>query len=154
CQPRAESARASASPRPREAPVMIALAMRPRYEPSGPTCQRELVLRPGIDEARANREHRRLRPVRDTELGEHTTDVRLHRLLRAPELRRDLLVREPTPEKHEPLSFPRRQAVERIRLAVRRECVDEPRRDDRVDEGAAVVCDTHRASDLLRRRVL
>src|SRR6266536_756858 len=153
-QPRSASARASARPRPRDAPVTIPFGTSPPYERPGPGRQRELVLGPWVDQPGPNGEHGGLRAVVHAELGKHVAHVRLDRLLRKVQALRDSLVRKTAPDQLEHLALARRQPVERLVLVARRERLDEPRGDDGVEQRLARMRDTHCARDLLRLCVL
>src|SRR4051794_23309648 len=110
-QPRAASARASASPSPREAPVRIAtgavLGMVPKLRPRAAAHHRESGLVLPADEPVLDRVHRRLGAVGEAELAEDVRDVGLHRALGDAELERDRLVRLAAGELGEDLELAR-----------------------------------------------
>src|SRR3954449_12470993 len=93
-QPFSASAVARARPRPREAPVMMAVGMSSKLRPAPPALYRELGLGP-LDQTVAYGVERRLRPVGQIELPEDVRHVRLHRLLGHAEFQGDHLVRPP-----------------------------------------------------------
>src|SRR3954447_11994870 len=116
-QPRAASARASARPSPREAPVTIAtgafLGMGPKLRPVPRRHHRESGLVLPADETVLHRIDRGLRAVGEAELAEDVRDVRLDRALGDAELERDRLVRSPARELGEDLELARREGVPR-----------------------------------------
>src|SRR4051795_6413503 len=107
-QPSRVSARASASPRPREAPVMIPVGMAARSHRAGLSFYGQLDLGLPAD-PRAHGIHRGLRAVGHAELAEHVRDVGLDRLLAQPELEGDALVGQPARDEREDLLLARRQ---------------------------------------------
>src|SRR3954470_16111485 len=131
-QPRSERARTSASPSPREPPVTIPTGTLRTVRPARAEVPEAIGPRTfGLpDQPGPHRHDGRLRPVRHAQLLEHVAHVRLHGLLREPQLERDPLVREAASDQLEHLALARREPVERI--VVRREVLHELRRHHRV----------------------